>query len=140
MTTTPPCRHCGLSPGDRAGRLCRCCHADAAVRAACPRLHRAPSATSRADVLLLAMYGRCWGECDTADLILAAWELDRERFGLAGHAQQHPDSRAVATALSDRSGPVRQGWMVLTRGRVRLTDTGRRRAAELTADARRDVG
>lgn len=61
------------------------------------------------------------------DLVLAAWRLWPESFGLPGHKAVAPCSSSVLSKLSRDDSPVARGLIVRTaRGRVALTVAGRR--------------
>lgn len=67
-------------------------------------------------VLACVQIAGCWGieaSLPEAEIILATWRLDPERFGLRGHRDEYPDSKRVACELSrgKRSSPLGMGWI-----------------------------
>lgn len=61
------------------------------------------------------------------DLVVRAWTLWPESFGLAGHSARPPDSNRVLAKLSGVDGVVAQGWVRrVGAGRLRLTGRGER--------------
>ena len=68
------------------------------------------------------------------DLTVAAWALDRLRFGLRGYAQTHPDHKRVMMEIMGKkaSSPVQQKYLEKTRpNHYRLTPLGKAIAAGL---------
>ena len=68
------------------------------------------------------------------DLTVAAWTLDRLRFGLRGYAQSHPDHKRVMMEIMGKkaSSPVQQKYLEKTRPNFyRLTPLGKAIAAGL---------
>jgi len=68
------------------------------------------------------------------DLTVAAWTLDRLRFGLRGYAQSHPDHKRVMMEIMGKkaSSPVQQKYLEKTRPNYyRLTPLGKAIAAGL---------
>jgi hypothetical protein len=68
------------------------------------------------------------------DLTVAAWALDRLRFGLRGYAQSHPDHKRVMMEIMGKkaSSPVQQKYLEKTRPNYyRLTPLGKAIAAGL---------
>ena len=68
------------------------------------------------------------------DLTLASWNRDRNRFGLRGHAQTHPDHKRVMMEIMGRKphNPIFLGLMEKIRPNTyRLTPLGRAEAARL---------
>lgn len=45
-------------------------------------------------------------------LTVAAWEFDKNKFGLAGYEQQYPHHNAVLCAIMGSNGLVKQGKLV----------------------------
>lgn len=73
------------------------------------------------------------------DLTVAAWTLDRLRFGLRGYAQTHPDHKRVMMEIMGKkaSSPVQQKYLEKTRPNYyRLTQLGKAIAAGLRSDPR----
>lgn len=71
------------------------------------------------------------------DLVVAAWRLDPETFGLAGHNDQsgrpaYPNSNRVFVEIMG-SKPIRRQGLLAKAGtkRFRLTESGRQRVSEL---------
>jgi hypothetical protein len=72
------------------------------------------------------------------DLTVAAWTLDRLRFGLRGYAQSHPDHKRVMMEIMGKkaSSPVQQKYIEKTRPNYyRLTPLGKAIAAGLRSTA-----
>lgn len=92
----------------------------------------APTVVER--ILLAALELDADGRSFTAeDLVVKAWELSPDRFGLQGYAGKHPDSNRVLTKLMGKDALLRKnGWLrkVGTK-RYRLTDLGRSAAEAL---------
>ena len=68
------------------------------------------------------------------DLTVAAWALDRLRFGLRGYAQSHPDHKRVMMEIMGQktSNPVQQKFMEKIRPNFyRLTPLGKATAARI---------
>jgi hypothetical protein len=68
------------------------------------------------------------------DLTVAAWSLDRFRFGLRGYAQSYPDHKRVMMEIMGQkpSSPVQQKFLEKLRPNFyRLTPLGRAAAARL---------
>jgi hypothetical protein len=73
------------------------------------------------------------------DLTVAAWTLDRQRFGLRGYALSHPDHKRVMMEIMGKkaSSPVQQKYLEKTRPNYyRLTPLGKAIAAGLRSDPR----
>ena len=73
------------------------------------------------------------------DLTVAAWALDRQRFGLRGYAISHPDHKRVMMEIMGKkaSSPVQQKYLEKTRPNYyRLTPLGKAIAAGLRSDPR----
>jgi hypothetical protein len=73
------------------------------------------------------------------DLTVAAWALDRQRFGLRGYALSHPDHKRVMMEIMGKkaSSPVQQKYLEKTRPNYyRLTQLGKAIAAGLRSDSR----
>jgi hypothetical protein len=75
------------------------------------------------------------------DLVVAAWRLDPETFGLAGHLDEngrptYPNSNRVFAEIMG-SKPIRKQGLLVKAGTktFRLTESGRQRAQELLAAA-----
>jgi hypothetical protein len=69
------------------------------------------------------------------DLVVKAWRLYPDRFGLQGYASMYPDSNRVLTKIMGASGRLRKDGLIERTGekRYRLTEAGRREAARLSA-------
>ncbi len=68
------------------------------------------------------------------DLTVAAWSLDRFRFGLRGYAQSYPDHKRVMMEIMGQkvSSPIQQKYMEKVRPNFyRLTPLGRTAASRL---------
>lgn len=99
------------------------------------------------DWILLA--ARELSERDTSftaeDLVVRAWQLAPDQFGLQGHPQ-YPDSNRVLTKIMGGDSPVRKRGLLRKIGekRYQLTDVGRRAAddvlSEKNGDGRRLAG
>jgi hypothetical protein len=73
------------------------------------------------------------------DLTVAAWNLDKHRFGLRGYALSHPDHKRVMMEIMGKkaSSPVQQKYLEKTRPNYyRLTPLGKAIAADLRSDPR----
>lgn len=73
------------------------------------------------------------------DLTVAAWSLDRFRFGLRGYAQSYPDHKRVMMEIMGQkpSSPVQQRFLEKVRPNVyRLTAAGKAAAARLRGGAK----
>jgi hypothetical protein len=71
------------------------------------------------------------------DLTVAAWTIDRLRFGLRGYAQSHPDHKRVMMEIMGKkaSSPVQQKYLEKTRPNYyRLTPLGKAIAAGLRSE------
>src|SRR5687768_4031917 len=75
------------------------------------------------------------------DLVVAAWKLDPETFGLSGHTDEsgrpaYPNSNRVFVEIMG-SKPIRKQGLLAKSGTktFRLTETGRQRAARLRSAA-----
>lgn len=66
-------------------------------------------------------------ELQLDDLVVAAWSLDRKRFGLGKYADRYPDPRPVEDAITEAAGLIRWGRSPV----VELTDAGRERVKTL---------
>ena len=72
------------------------------------------------------------------DLTVAAWALDRLRFGLRGYAQSYPDHKRVMMEIMGQkaSSPVQQKYLEKIRPNVyRLTPLGKATAARIRSGA-----
>jgi hypothetical protein len=67
------------------------------------------------------------------ELTIAAWSRDRNRFGLRGFEEAHPDHKRVMMEImgqSKKDNPIRRGFLQKTRANYyRITDLGRAEAA-----------
>lgn len=67
------------------------------------------------------------GHVELSDLIVRAWALFPEVFGLRGYEGKHPDAARVMGRLSGESGPVALGYVrALGGARYQLTEKGAR--------------
>lgn len=70
------------------------------------------------------------------ELTIAAWTRDRNRFGLRGFEDAHPDHKRVMMEImgqSKKDNPIRRGFLQKTRANYyRVTDLGRAEAAFLS--------
>jgi len=67
-------------------------------------------------------------------LVVRAWELSADRFGLPGHEAHHPHSNRVLAKLAGTDGVCGLGWIRASAPNTwRLTTKGRRRARDLRA-------
>lgn len=63
----------------------------------------------------------------TADVVLRAWRMWPEVFGLRGYERSHPDANRVAAKLSGRGGVIDDGWISRPApGILALTNRGAR--------------
>jgi hypothetical protein len=96
----------------------------------------APRFTAAQVILLAAddLMAQGGSEFSEWDLTLAAWNRDRNRFGLRGYAQSHPDHKRVMMEIMGRKpqNPILLGLMEKIRPNVyRLTPLGRAEAARM---------
>jgi hypothetical protein len=71
------------------------------------------------------------------DLTVAAWSIDRFRFGLRGYAQSYPDHKRVMMEIMGQkvSSPIQQRYMEKVRPNFyRLTPLGRTAASRLRGE------
>lgn len=69
------------------------------------------------------------------DLTFAAWKLDREKFGLRGYHNNHPDHKRVSMEIMGRkpNNPIVLGYMRrVAPNTYRVTDLGRAELARLS--------
>ncbi len=72
------------------------------------------------------------GSFTAEDLIVKAWELDRDAFGLQGYADRFPDSNRILTNIMGTKGLRGRNWIEkLGEKTYRLTATGRFAARSL---------
>lgn len=65
-------------------------------------------------------------------LIVKAWEMDRELFGLQGYASRYPDSNRVLTNIMGGKGLAGRGWIErVAEKKYLLTAAGARAALKL---------
>jgi hypothetical protein len=65
-------------------------------------------------------------------LIVKAWEMDRDLFGLQGYSSRYPDSNRVLTNIMGRKGLAGRGWIErVAEKKYRLTAGGARAALKL---------
>jgi hypothetical protein len=70
------------------------------------------------------------------DLVVSAWSLYRDTFGLQGYSAQHPDSNRVLTNIMGTKGLRGKGWIIkVGEKKYRLTEAGRRAAKDLSEHA-----
>jgi hypothetical protein len=76
------------------------------------------------------------------DLVVRAWEIFPDKFGLQGYSEKFPDSNRVLTKLMGASGRLRKDGLIERIGekRYRLTPAGMHASAELTSRATGDGG
>jgi hypothetical protein len=96
----------------------------------------APRYTAAQVILLAAddLMAQGGSEFSEWDLTIAAWNRDRNRFGLRGYAQNHPDHKRVMMEIMGRKpqNPILLGLMDKIRPNVyRLTPLGRAEAARM---------
>ena len=66
-------------------------------------------------------------------LIVKAWEMDKDLFGLQGYADQHPDSNRILTNIMGNKGLKGKGWIErVGEKQYRLTASGSRIALKLS--------
>ena len=77
-------------------------------------------------LLLAALEARQASATFTAeDLVVAAWQLYPDTFGLSGYADQHPDSNRVLTNIMGTKGMRGKGWLrKVGEKQYRLTSAG----------------
>jgi hypothetical protein len=96
----------------------------------------APRYTAMQVILLAAddLMAQGMAEFSEWDLTVAAWNRDRNRFGLRGYAQTHPDHKRVMMEIMGKKpqNPLHLGLMEKIRPNFyRLTPLGRAEAARL---------
>jgi hypothetical protein len=71
------------------------------------------------------------------DLTISAWQRDKNRFGLRGYEDQHPDHKRVMTEImgqTKKDNPLRRGWFEKTgTNRYSITPLGISEAERLDA-------
>jgi hypothetical protein len=81
------------------------------------------------ETLLVAAYHleqRGLAPCSLEDLIVEAWKLNPNRFGLRGRTKSYPDANRVSAQLSARAGVVRRGYLLrIGPGLYQLSAKGR---------------
>lgn len=86
----------------------------------------------RPEIILIAMHQLSKGTTEPVqyeDLVVRAWELDRDAFGLRGFAHKYPDSSDVHKPLY---GPLKKaGYVTATKKQFQLTERGVTEAARL---------
>jgi hypothetical protein len=74
-------------------------------------------------------------------LIVKAWEMDRDLFGLQGYASRYPDSNRVLTNIMGRKGLAGRGWIErVAEKKYQLTAAGARAALKLGQSDTRGPG
>ena len=105
---------------------------------------------SQAEVVLLACYrlSPAANPVCVFDLTVRAWTLDKERLGLPGFRQWHPDSKAVSTLVQYLLGRHTHGGHYSPspklaercgRNLIRLTDLGVAKARRLEKSLAREA-
>ena len=81
------------------------------------------------------------GAFSAEDLVVQAWRLFPNYFGLQGYAEEYPDSNRVLTKIMGIQSTIRKKGFLEKVGtkRYRLTEVGRLRAIELSASDDRSV-
>ncbi len=46
------------------------------------------------------------------ELVVAVWEMDKEKFGLKGYKQQYPDNNTIRACLMGQDGLVDKGKII----------------------------
>ncbi len=65
-------------------------------------------------------------------LIVKAWQMDKDLFGLQGYANEHPDSNRVLTNIMGSKGLKGKGWIErVGEKQYKLTASGSRSALQL---------
>lgn len=86
----------------------------------------------RPELILIAMHQLSKGTTEPVqyeDLVVRAWELDRDAFGLRGYAEKYPDSSDLHKPLY---GPLKKaGYVTATKKQFQLTERGVTEAARL---------
>jgi hypothetical protein len=86
-----------------------------------------PNGITKLDILLAAAATFEDREFTDAELTIACWMKNPQRFGLAGYSE-HPCSNTVRSLVCGARGVVARGWVERTApNRYRLTDAGRTR-------------
>ncbi len=52
------------------------------------------------------------GPFDVTDLIVAAWQLDREAMGLRKYKRQYPDSNKISSVIYGQRGLIARGFLL----------------------------
>src|SRR6266702_659470 len=69
------------------------------------------------------------------DLVVSAWRLYKDTFGLQGYADQYPDSNRVLTNIMGTKGLRGKGWIIkVGEKKYQLTEAGRAAAKGLSTD------
>lgn len=72
-----------------------------------------------------------------AEIVLLAWRMNPEMFGLKGYEEKHPDTNKVLAKLSGKGNLSAWGWMERTAPAVwRVTEKGWSEAQRLAKRAR----
>lgn len=86
----------------------------------------------RPELLLVALHELSHGTTEPVqyeDLVVRAWELDKQAFGLRGYAEKYPDSSDAHKPLY---GPLKKaGYVTASRKQFQLTPKGITEAARL---------
>lgn len=99
-----------------------------------PKPGRGPRPKTATASLLVAAAGIGSREFTTWELVVAAFENDRERWGLPGYESHYPDSNAVKVELYKRSETGFKQFIEKTgKNRYRLTPAGLAAAKKLRA-------
>lgn len=68
-------------------------------------------------------------------LIVKAWEMDKDLFGLQGYSNQHPDSNRILTNIMGNKGLRGKRWIErVGEKKYRLTASGSKVAAEISSE------
>ncbi len=68
------------------------------------------------------------------ELTIEAWKLNKNRWGMRGFEEGHPDHKRVMNEIMGKGSIVSQGWLARTRpNHYALTPAGLARASVLTA-------
>lgn len=103
------------------------------VRVAPPAAPREPGHLTVRESILLALVALGEGPHDVSVLVVRAWKMFPERFGLRGYADTYPDANRVQSKLAGADGLVGMGWVArVDGGLVEVTKFGARRAKQLT--------
>ena len=102
-------------------------------------MQRERTLSAAQEVLLAAanIHEDVGGEFSEWDLSIASWKVNRNRFGMRGHEDDHPDHKRVMMEISKNKAPITQGWLQKVRqNRYEITPIGLAQAGQLRKNTR----